>query len=138
MATPPSAVFEPSPVLRRFEHVCVHIAYKGAMNRQAYAFYAPGSPSSGRPRPNPPLFSRHVEFLSSIDDLARVRTWWKDSDVNRTVGKWFPYTTSASDLKHARNVAARWIPNASWFLDFSHGGTPNLWRNICHLSLIHI
>ena len=129
--------WQPSPLLRRFENVCVHIAYKGSMNRQAYAWF-PGEGGADRV-PNPPLFSRHVEFLRSESEFPNVQTWWKQEDINRTVGRRGAgprIKVTASDLKTPRNysASARWIPGASWFLDFSHGGTPNLWRNICHFS----
>lgn len=128
------AVAPPSPLLRHFKNVCVHIAYKGAMNRQGYAWYA--DPTDGQPLPDPPLFSRHVEFLKSESDLKHVTTWWKPESINRSVGRrWNSVVVTASDLKNADpKHTARWIRGASWFVDFSHGGTPNLWRNICHFS----
>ena len=113
----------------------MHIAYKGAMNRQGYAWF-PGE-GGAQHVPDPPLFSRHVEFLKAESQFPDVHTWWKASDVNRTVGgRWNKVTVTASDLKKPRNYTkdARWIKGTSWFLDFSHGGTPNLWRNICHFS----
>ena len=104
------------------------------MNRQAYAWFA--NPSDGQRVPDPPLFSRHVEFLQEEAELKNVTRWWKDEDINRTVGnRWTKTVVTASDLKNADHKrAARWVANTSWFLDFSHGGTPNLWRNICHFS----
>ena len=129
---------EPTPghLLRRFEQVCVHVAYKGLMNRQAYAWFHPGEDANATRRalPNPPLFSRHVEFISAPDDLRHIRTWWKPQDVNRTVGA-SKYVTSASNITHGHHpTAVVWLHNTSWFLDISHGGTPNLWTNICHWS----
>ena len=123
-----------SPLLRHFRNVCIHVAYKGSMNRQAYAWFA--NPSDGQRVPDPPLFSRHVEFLQEEAELKNVTRWWKDEDINRTVGnRWTKTVVTASDLKNADHKrAARWVANTSWFLDFSHGGTPNLWRNICHFS----
>ncbi|KAL1520535.1 hypothetical protein AB1Y20_022111 [Prymnesium parvum] len=123
-----------SPLLRRFTNVCVHIAYKGTMNRQGYAWYA--NPADGQRPPDPPLFSRHVEFLEGEASLQHVVPWWKEGTINQTVGYFGSRVkVTASDLKQAANKRpAVWIPNASWFLDFSHGGTPNLWRNICHFS----
>lgn len=134
----PASAFSPSPLLRHFENVCVHIAYKGSMNRQAYAWFATDDgQGNALPRqllPDPPLFSRHVEFLNSSDDVNRIRTWWKPQDVNRTVGV-TKYRTSASDLAGGyKPKAVRWLRNTSWFIDVSHGGTPNLWTNICHFS----
>lgn len=127
-----------SPLLRHFENVCVHIAYKGSMNRQAYAWYsntdAHGATLSPRMRPDPPLFSRHVEFLHSEAEVRKVRPWWKPEDVNRTVGQ-LKYRTSASDLTSApRPEQVIWLRNTTWWVDVSHGGTPNLWTNICHWS----
>ena len=147
-----------SPAVRRFEGVCVHIAYKGLKNRQAYAWYE--TPSKRPPRP--PIFSRHVEFLAGVEELSKVKTWWKPEDVNRVVGR-ANYRTSASDLsKGHRPTEVVRMRNASWFIDVSHGarvprshphprarpranarparwlppagGTPNLWMNICHFS----
>ena len=87
-----------------------------------------------RQLPAPPLVSRHVEFIPSADDLRNVRTWWKPEDVNRTVGA-AKYRTSASDLTRGhRPQSITWLRNTSWFIDVSHGGTPNLWSNICHWS----
>ena len=106
------------------------------MNRQAYAWFhaADGNESSPHSLPVPPLISRHVELIPSADDLRRVRTWWKPEDVNRTVGV-TRYRTSASDLSHGhRPQSVTWLRNTSWFVDISHGGTPNLWTNICHWS----
>ena len=127
-----------SPLLRHFENVCVHVAYKGSMNRQAYAWFSDvdvhGTKLAERKRPEPPLFSRHTEFLHSVDELKRVKPWWKPQDVNRTVGIW-NIRTSASDLKTApRPDQVIWLRNTTWFVDVSHGGTPNLWTNICHWS----
>lgn len=104
------------------------------MNRQAYAWFHAANGSSAAPMPSPPLFSRHVEFIPSPDDLRRVSIWWKPQDVNRTVGA-AKYRTSASDLSHGhRPTSVTWLRNTSWFIDVSHGGTPNLWTNICHWS----
>jgi hypothetical protein len=127
-----------SPLLRHFDNVCVHVAYKGSMNRQAYAWFSDvdvhGTKLAVRKRPEPPLFSRHTEFLHSVDELKRVKPWWKPQDVNRTVGIW-NIRTSASDLKTApRPDQVIWLRNTTWFVDVSHGGTPNLWTNICHWS----
>jgi len=127
-----------SPLLRHFDNVCVHVAYKGSMNRQAYAWFSDvdvhGTKLAERKRPEPPLFSRHTEFLHSVDELKRVKPWWKPQDVNRTVGIW-NIRTSASDLKTApRPDQVIWLRNTTWFVDVSHGGTPNLWTNICHWS----
>ena len=136
MASTAQPTSGPSPLLRHFENVCVHIAYKGSMNRQAYAWFHadPGSAAPAAALPSPPLFSRHVEFIPSADDLRRVRTWWKPQDVNRTVGI-AKYRTSASDLSQGhRPASVKWLRNTSWFIDVSHGGTPNLWSNICHWS----
>jgi hypothetical protein len=127
----------PSPLLRHFENVCLHVAYKGAMNRQAYAWFHPvaNSDQSGTPLPNPPIFSRHVEFIPKADDLRKVKTWWKAEDVNRTVGQFVKYRVTASDLVQGhRPSSVVWLRNTSWFIDVSHGGTPNLWSNICHWS----
>ena len=127
---------EPSPLLRHFENVCLHVAYKGSMNRQAYAWFHDADGMDSRPHalPDPPLLSRHVELIPSADALRRVRTWWKPQDVNRTVGV-TKYRTSASDLSNGhRPRSVTWLRNTSWFVDVSHGGTPNLWTNICHWS----
>ena len=124
----------PSELLRHFENVCVHIAYKGSMNRQGYAWFHANNGARVADLPSPPIFSRHVEFIKSADDLRRVRTWWKPRDVNRTVGI-AKYRTSASDLSEGhRPQSVTWLRNTSWFIDVSHGGTPNLWTNICHWS----
>ena len=130
-----TAAAEPNPLLRHFDNACVHIAYKGSMNRQAYAwFHAPDGRNSTVPIPSPPIFSRHVEFLSSPDDLKKVHVWWKPEDVNRTVGV-AKYRTSASDLSQGHKpTSVTWLRNTTWFIDVSHGGTPNLWTNICHWS----
>ena len=124
--------------MRHFENVCVHVAYKGAMNRQAYAWLATedadGKSLAVRRMPHPPLLSRHVEFLRQPEDLRKIRTWWKPQDINRTVGV-NRYLTSAADLSSGhRPKAVHWLRNTSWFVDVSHGGTPNLWTNICHFS----
>lgn len=125
----------PSPLLRHYENVCVHVAYKGLMNRQAYAWFHADQDASTMRLPSPPLFSRHVEFVPSADALRNVRTWWKPEDVNRTVGPGGKYRTSASDLSQGhRPASVTWLRNTSWFIDVSHGGTPNLWSNICHWS----
>lgn len=126
----------PSPLLRHFENVCLHVAYKGSMNRQAYAWFHDADGNESRPHvlPEPPLLSRHVELIPSANDLRKVRTWWKPEDVNRTVGV-TKYRTSASDLSHGHQPrSVTWLRNTSWFVDVSHGGTPNLWTNICHWS----
>lgn len=125
---------ELSPLLRHFNNVCVHIAYKGAMNRQGYAWFA--YPGDGQQIPDPPLFSRHVEFIHNQSELRVLVPWWKQETINRPGGiGHFKVIVTASDLKNGNHSKrTRWIRNASWFTDFSHGGTPNLWTNICHFS----
>lgn len=115
--------------LRRFEGVCVLIAFKGSMNRQGYAWFTDPAKS----RPDPPLFSRHVEFLRTSSELEEMKPWWRPEDVNRSVGP-TKYLTSASDMKVPDKQSMRWLKGTSWWLDISHGGTPNLWKNICHWS----
>ena len=124
----------PSPLLRHFENVCVHIAYKGAMNRQGYAWFHADNDTATTDLPSPPLFSRHVELIPSADALRKVHTWWNPKDINRTVGQ-AKYRVTASDLSQGHHPSeVVWLRNTSWWVDVSHGGTPNLWSNICHWS----
>ena len=124
-----------SPLLRRYENMCIHVAFKGSMNRQGYAWLV----DEGATVPNPPLFTRHVEFLPSKDHLLNVTQWWNPKHINLTVGRRGAvagYTVTASRLlnKEGSRGTTKWLPGASWFIDASHGGTPNLWSNICHFS----
>lgn len=124
-----------SPLLRRYENMCIHVAFKGAMNRQGYAWLA----DEGAAAPNPPLFTRHVEFLPSKDHLPNVSQWWSPKHINTTSGRRggaAPYKVTASRVlnKGGSRGTTQWLPGASWFIDTSHGGTPNIWSNICHFS----
>ena len=95
---------------------------------------------NGSKMPEPPLLSRHVEFVSSAEALATVKPWWKPKDVNLTISRFGEsFTTSASDLvrgsaEAVRGEGVRWLRNTTWFVDVSHGGTANMWQNICHFS----
>ena len=124
-----------SPLLRRYENMCIHVAFRGSMNRQGYAWLLDHSHGHV---PNPPLFSRHVEFIPSEQDLHTLRTWWNPTDINRTVGRpgqRVVVRASAQTNPGLGSTGTRtWLPGVSWFIDISHGGTPNLWSNICHWS----
>ena len=129
-----SATAPQSPLLRRYENMCIHVAFKGSMNRQGYAWLLDG-PSH---MPNPPLFTRHVEFIPSEQHLRNLTQWWNPKDINRTVGRRGQQVTvraSAVTNPGLGSTGKRtWLPGVSWFLDISHGGTPNVWSNICHWS----
>ena len=105
------------------------------MNRQGYAWLLDHSHGHV---PNPPLFSRHVEFIPSEQDLHKLTTWWNPADINRTVGRrgqTVVVRASAQTNPGLGSTGTRtWLPGVSWFIDISHGGTPNLWSNICHWS----
>ena len=124
-----------SPLLRRYENMCIHVAFRGSMNRQGYAWLLDHSHGHV---PNPPLFSRHVEFIPSEQDLHKLTTWWNPADINRTVGRrgqTVVVRASAQTNPGLGSTGTRtWLPGVSWFIDISHGGTPNLWSNICHWS----
>ena len=125
-----AAPFMPDARVRHFENVCIHVGFKGTMSRQGYAWLE--SAADGSPRvPDQPHFSRHVDFIGSARELRSVRPWWRPRDVNRSIRG---FRTSASDLQTADQRPARWVRGASWFVDISHGGTPNLWSNVCHWS----
>lgn len=51
---------------------------------------------------------------------------------NRAIPRKRPNTTQST--LEPNDGPIRWYAGASWFIDISHGGTPNLWRNICHFS----
>ena len=124
-----------SPLLRRYENMCIHVAFRGSMNRQGYAWLLDHSHGHV---PDPPLFSRHVEFIPSEQDLHKLTTWWNPTDINRTVGRrgqTVVVRASAQTNPGLGSTGTRtWLPGVSWFIDISHGGTPNLWSNICHWS----
>jgi hypothetical protein len=136
-----SSAATPSPLLRHYEKMCLHVGFKGSMNRQGYAWLMDDG-TGGRPMPYPPLFTRHVEFVPSEQHLRNVSWWWNPKDINRTLVARGPapaVTVQASSLIHpglstARRGKTHWLPGVSWFVDISHGGTPNLWSNICHWS----
>jgi hypothetical protein len=133
-----SATAPQSPLLRRYENMCIHIAFRGSMNRQGYAWLLDDAAAGHSLAPNPPLFSRHVEFIPSEQHLRNLTKWWNPMDINRTVGRRGAQVivrASAQTNPGLGSTGTRtWLPGVSWFMDVSHGGTPNLWSNICHWS----
>ena len=133
-----SATAPQSPLLRRYENMCIHVAFRGSMNRQGYAWLLDDAASSHSHAPDPPLFSRHVEFIPSEQHLRNLTKWWNPRDINRTVGRRGAEVivrASAQTNPGLGSTGTRtWLPGVSWFMDVSHGGTPNLWSNICHWS----
>ena len=133
-----SATAPQSPLLRRYENMCIHVAFRGSMNRQGYAWLLDDAASGHSHAPNPPLFSRHVEFIPSEQHLRNLTKWWNPRDINRTVGRRGAEVivrASAQTNPGLGSTGTRtWLPGVSWFMDISHGGTPNLWSNICHWS----
>ena len=128
-----------SPLIRRYKDVCVHVAYKGFMARQGYAYpQETGQQPAHERDAYDTALSRHVQLLPSKYHLKNVKPWWTEKDVGIKKGD---FTTQGSDLRRvAREIEdndrsrTTYIKDASWFVDISHGGTPNLWTNICHFS----